>query len=136
MSAKASTAKYVAFELRSRTDGRVRDSIVYHTASTGRFGGAGEGEADARHARVAPRGKSARLSDVFGCPVETDGDEFYARSVPVFSAKKPTSNFHGDQNFDTRSPIFIDQCHEEGCPFSLEHMTDPETFFLPQRATS
>jgi DNA polymerase len=38
---KTSTAKYAAFEMRSRTDGRVRDNLVYHTASTGRFGGAG-----------------------------------------------------------------------------------------------
>lgn len=38
---KTSTAKYDAFEARSRTDGRVRDNLVYHTASTGRWGGAG-----------------------------------------------------------------------------------------------
>lgn len=38
---KTSTAKYVAFEQRSRTDGRVRDILIYHTASTGRWGGAG-----------------------------------------------------------------------------------------------
>lgn len=38
---KTSTKKYSAFEARSRTDGRVRDILVYHTASTGRWGGAG-----------------------------------------------------------------------------------------------
>lgn len=38
---KTSTAKYQAFEMRSRHDGRVRDILVYHTASTGRWGGAG-----------------------------------------------------------------------------------------------
>lgn len=38
---KTSTAKYLAMELRSRTDSRIRDHQVYHTASTGRFGGAG-----------------------------------------------------------------------------------------------
>lgn len=38
---KTSTAKYQAFEMRSRSDGRVRDILVYHTASTGRWGGAG-----------------------------------------------------------------------------------------------
>jgi DNA polymerase len=38
---KTSTAKYRAFESRSRIDGRVRDILVYHTASTGRWGGAG-----------------------------------------------------------------------------------------------
>lgn len=38
---KTSTAKYEAFELRSRTDGRIRDSLVYHKAVTGRWGGAG-----------------------------------------------------------------------------------------------
>lgn len=38
---KASTAKFTAYDLRSRFDGRIRDSLVYHTASTGRWGGAG-----------------------------------------------------------------------------------------------
>lgn len=38
---KTSNAKYKAFELRSRHDGRLRDILVYHTASTGRWGGAG-----------------------------------------------------------------------------------------------
>lgn len=38
---KTSTAKFVACEARSRSDGRIRDSLVYHAASTGRFGGAG-----------------------------------------------------------------------------------------------
>jgi DNA polymerase len=38
---KTSTKKYSAFETRSRTDGRVRDILVYHTASTGRWGGSG-----------------------------------------------------------------------------------------------
>lgn len=38
---KTSTKKYAAFEARSRTDGRVRDILVYHAASTGRWAGAG-----------------------------------------------------------------------------------------------
>jgi len=38
---KSSTAKYEAFEARSRTDGRIRDHLVYHAAHTGRWGGAG-----------------------------------------------------------------------------------------------
>lgn len=38
---KTSTKKYQAFESRSRTDGRVRDILVYHAASTGRWGGSG-----------------------------------------------------------------------------------------------
>jgi DNA polymerase bacteriophage-type len=38
---KASTAKYVAFQLRKGPDLRVRDNLVYHAASTGRWGGAG-----------------------------------------------------------------------------------------------
>lgn len=37
----SSTAKYVAFEARSRTDSRARDNLVYHAASTGRDGGSG-----------------------------------------------------------------------------------------------
>jgi DNA polymerase len=38
---KSSTKKYTAFEERSRTDSRLRDILIYHTASTGRWGGAG-----------------------------------------------------------------------------------------------
>lgn len=38
---KTSTAKYEAFSARSRTDGRLRDILVYHAASTGRWGGSG-----------------------------------------------------------------------------------------------
>lgn len=38
---KTSTAKYAAFEARSRHDSRVRDHLTYHAASTGRWGGAG-----------------------------------------------------------------------------------------------
>lgn len=38
---KSSTKKYEAFEKRSRTDGRIRDSQLYHAASTGRWGGSG-----------------------------------------------------------------------------------------------
>lgn len=39
--AKTSTAKYQAFETRSRHDSRLRDILIYHAASTGRWGGAG-----------------------------------------------------------------------------------------------
>ncbi len=39
--AKTSTAKYQAFEIRSRSDSRLRDILKYHGASTGRWGGAG-----------------------------------------------------------------------------------------------
>lgn len=38
---RTSTAKYAAFEMRSREDSRVRDMLVYHAASTGRWGGSG-----------------------------------------------------------------------------------------------
>lgn len=38
---KSSTAKYNAFEIRSRYDGRCRDNLFYHAASTGRWGGSG-----------------------------------------------------------------------------------------------
>lgn len=41
MSSRTSTAKYEAFEMRSRSDGRVRDHLVFHAASTGRWSGAG-----------------------------------------------------------------------------------------------
>lgn len=38
---KSSTAKYNLFQLRTTTDGRVRDILQYHSASTGRWGGKG-----------------------------------------------------------------------------------------------
>lgn len=38
---KTSTAKYQAFEFRSRTDSRIRDTLLYHGASTGRWSGRG-----------------------------------------------------------------------------------------------
>jgi DNA polymerase len=38
---KSSTAKYEAFEKRSRHDSKVRDILTYHAATTGRWGGAG-----------------------------------------------------------------------------------------------
>jgi DNA polymerase len=38
---KSSTAKYAAFESRSRHDSRCRDNLVFHLAGTGRWGGAG-----------------------------------------------------------------------------------------------
>lgn len=38
---KTSTAKYIAFKNRSRFDGRVRDTLQYHAAATGRWGGSG-----------------------------------------------------------------------------------------------
>lgn len=38
---KTSTAKYLAFESRSRSDSRLRDILIYHGSSTGRWAGAG-----------------------------------------------------------------------------------------------
>lgn len=38
---KTSTAKYQAFEMRSRHDGRLRDILIYHGASPGRWSGTG-----------------------------------------------------------------------------------------------
>lgn len=38
---KTSTKKYLSLEMRSRTDGRCRDILMYHAASTGRWGGQG-----------------------------------------------------------------------------------------------
>jgi DNA polymerase len=38
---KTSTKKYTAFDTRSHVDGRVRDILMYHAASTGRWGGRG-----------------------------------------------------------------------------------------------
>ena len=38
---KSSTAKFAAFEMRSRFNGRSHGNLVYHAASTGRWGGSG-----------------------------------------------------------------------------------------------
>jgi DNA polymerase bacteriophage-type len=60
-SAKTSTAKYAAFERRSRTDSRVRDSLLYHGASTGRWSGAGVAPQNFPRGSVADTGLAAAI---------------------------------------------------------------------------
>lgn len=76
---KTSTAKYQAFEMRSRHDSRVRDILVYHAASTGRWGGAGVQPQNfprgtvKQAAKVAERLRTDELEEIrflYGEPME------------------------------------------------------------------
>lgn len=69
---KTSTAKYQAFEMRSRHDSRLRDNLVYHTASTGRWGGAGV------QPQNFPRGTIK--DSVLACSVLADEDLEFVRA--------------------------------------------------------
>lgn len=80
---KTSTAKYSAFWFRSKTDRRVRDSLLYHGASTGRWSGSGV------QFQNLPRGsiKDTALS----CKLVKDGDldtikMAYGNPMEVFSS--------------------------------------------------
>jgi len=80
---KTSTAKYSAFWFRSKTDKRVRDSLLYHGASTGRWSGSGV------QFQNLPRGsiKDTALS----CKLVKDGDldtikMAYGNPMEVFSS--------------------------------------------------
>jgi DNA polymerase len=78
-----STKKYHAFEMRSRTDGRLRDMLMYHGASTGRWSGVGV------QPQNFPRGN---IKDTdFATEVVGDGDLewvrcLYGHPMNVFSS--------------------------------------------------
>lgn len=80
---KTSTAKYQAFEQRSRHNSRLRDILVYHAASTGRWGGAGI------QPQNFPKGNIKDI--VTACEVLRDGDLemvrlIYGDPMNVFSS--------------------------------------------------
>ena len=80
---KSSNAKYEAFERRSRSDGRIRDSLLYHAASTGRWGGSGV------QPQNFPRGNIADTD--LACEVLSRGDlglvhMLYDKPMNVFSS--------------------------------------------------
>lgn len=70
---KTSTAKYQAFEERSRSDGRVRDILLYHAASTGRWGGRGV------QPQNFPRGNIADIHQA--CEVLNEGEIEWVRTL-------------------------------------------------------
>lgn len=70
---KTSTAKYLAFECRSKSDGRLRDLQLYHGASTGREAGTGV------QPHNFPRGT---LEDVDGAiSAIVEGDRAWLRAI-------------------------------------------------------
>jgi len=80
---KTSTAKYSAFWFRSATDKRVRDSLLYHGASTGRWAGSGV------QFQNLPRG-SIKNTDL-SCKLVKEGDldavkMVYGNAMDVFSS--------------------------------------------------
>lgn len=80
---KSSTSKYQAFINRSRSDGRVRDNLLYHGASTGRWSGAGV------QIQNFPRGTIKNIEEALplleGGSLETV-KLFYDRPMEVFSS--------------------------------------------------
>ncbi len=99
---KTSTGKYVAFELRSRFDGRIRDHLMYHGSSTGRWSGKGV------QPQNFPQGRSVKdpllaveflrqcsleeLRDFFREPMEL----FSACLRPMITASNGKKLFDGD----------------------------------------
>lgn len=80
---KTSTAKYKAFHLRSRSDSRLRDILVYHTASTGRWGGAGV------QPQNFPRGSLADMAQAIDVLMSEDLETIrllYGDPMEVFSS--------------------------------------------------
>lgn len=80
---KTSTAKYTQFELRSRTDGRCRDGLMYWGASTGRWTGKG------LQPHNFPQGKGIGDLD-FACDTIKEGDLelvrlLYGHPIDTFS---------------------------------------------------
>lgn len=80
---KTSTAKYVAFERRSRHDGRLRDILMYHGAGTGRWTGVG----------VQPQNfpKGTLENPILAAEIMTAGDlelvrMLYGEPMEVFSS--------------------------------------------------
>lgn len=70
---KTSTAKYQAFNVRSRSDGRLRDLQLYHGASTGREAGTGV------QPHNFPRGSLSDVEDAIGAIVA--GDRGWVRAM-------------------------------------------------------
>lgn len=70
---KTSTAKYQAFSSRSKSDGRIRDLLMYHAASTGRWGGSGV------QPQNFPRGNIKNIS--LACEILKTGDTELVRLI-------------------------------------------------------
>lgn len=117
---KSSVAKYDAFWQRSRTDGRVRDSLLYHGASTGRWSGSGV------QFQNLPRG-SVKDTDL-SCALVKDGDletikMMYGNAMDVFSsnlrgcviASPGKELFCADYAAIEARVLFWVAGHDEGC---------------------
>lgn len=116
---KTSTKKYKAFELRSRTDGRLRDNLLYHGASTGRWTGLGV------QPQNFPKGAiedSVQLAEIV---LEKDlelvrllyGDPITALSSclrPVITASRGKLLFCGDYNAIEARVLFWLAKHTKG----------------------
>ena len=96
---KASTSKYVAFEQRSKSKGRVCDALTFHTAHTGRWGGAGLGPQNLPVPRIdnphkaCERIRDATLEDLrfwYGSP-----NELFASCLRSMIIASPGKEFFG-----------------------------------------
>lgn len=68
---KTSTKKYQAFQNRCCPDGRVRDVLLYHGASTGRWGGTGVQPQNFPRGAIKGLNIEAAIADIMECDVPT-----------------------------------------------------------------
>lgn len=81
---KSSTSKYEAFKNRcDHIDGRVRDNLLFHGASTGRW--AGTGVQPQNFPRGSVKIKGEQIADLYGCDLPTLR-MLYKRPMDLFSS--------------------------------------------------
>jgi DNA polymerase len=79
---KSSTAKYSSLELRSKSDSRVRDILMYHGASTGRW--SGRGSQIQNFPRSCPKNIEDIVKDIKEMTLD-DIELFYGNPLKLFS---------------------------------------------------
>jgi DNA polymerase len=119
---KTSTKKYVAFECRSRSDGRLRDLQLYHGASTGREAGMGV------QPHNFPRGSLPPETPMeAACAIVASGDRAWVRALigepmaafssvlrGVIQASPGNTLFAGDFNAIEARVLFWVARHDAG----------------------
>lgn len=122
---KTSTAKYEAFEARSRSDGRSRDNLIFHSASTGRWAGSGvqmqnlprSKTKDTDHLAEALRTKDLELTRLlYGDPMSAISDALRS----CFVASPGCELFVVDYSSIEVRVLFWLAGHEEGLKAFLE----------------
>lgn len=117
--AKTSTKKFKAMEMRSRHDGRIRDNLIYHGASTGRWSGAGVQPQNFAKGKIKEQrelievlktGDLMLVQDTFGDPMEA----FSSALRGMIRAPKGNVLDIADYNAIELRVLFWVAKHEEG----------------------